>query len=449
MDFRAMDKYERNRVGRALTAMAQEGLLTEEQSLEVARLQEGPVWDEAVRRATQLRAPGQIASYFLGVGMKARTEQDRVTDEFYQEFYRIQNLSEGGFLSPEAYQEGMDTLRERYPFMDALLLSRKAGPERDRAYAYNILGRIPPGQASELYKIAGIDPETARKFYDSKGDMEGWGDSEKERFMSSMVDLGATLAIPPTATRQEWRAARADYQDMKALIMEQFGEDIYEKREHLNELEGAERDAYKEMHPELDEARQLENEFIVNNPLMYSLYGGIQTLESYYSGKVYDELEKKFGDVQPLFTHLYELRLTDPKAARRFEKANPVMGQYTKYKAGLEQESLAKVLQFADKLPDGPELDIREDFYEGNPTQEGIANYAQPQSLPSPEEFQQALGAPLMNIVSQYYADLTNDSTKARLPYQAEKELDYQSGRLGYSSGDDLLRDVLLSLQRR
>jgi hypothetical protein len=447
MDFRAMDKYERNRVGRALTAMAQEGLLTQEQSLEVARLQEGPVWDEAVRRATQLRAPGQIASYFLGVGMKARTEQDRVTDEFYQEYYRMQNLNESGFLSPEAYQEGWDALRERYPFMDALLLSRKAGPDRDRAYAYNVLGRIPPGQASELYKIAGINSETARKFYDTKGDMKGWSDSEKERFMSSMVDLGATLAIPPTATRQEWRAARADYQDMKALIMEQFGEDIYDKREHYYTLEGAERDAYKEMHPELDEARQLENEFIVNNPLMYSLYGGIQTLESYYSGKVYDRLEEQFGDLQPIFDEYYELQLTDPKAAKRFKRSHPEMDAYNKQKNGLQQDSLASLLKFADKLPDGPELDIREDFYEGNPTQEGIANYAQPQSLPSPEEFQQALGTPLMSIVSQYYADLTNDSSKARLPYQAEKELSYRASKLGYGDGNDLLRDVLLSLQ--
>jgi hypothetical protein len=446
MDFAAMDKYERNRVGRAIGAMIQDGMLTEEQAVEVARTQSGPAWDEAVRRATQIRAPGQIASYLFGVGMKARTEQDRVTDEFYQEYYRLNNMNEAGLVSPEKYQEGWDALRERYPFMDALLLSRKAGPDRDRAYAYNVLGRIPPGQASELYKLAGIDPETARKFYDSKGNMKGWSESEKERFLSAMVDLGATLAIPPTSTRQEWRAARGDYQDMKQAVIDQFGEDIYDKRDYYFSLEGQAKDMYKAAHPEIDAARQLENDFIVNNPRMYQFYGGIETLEKYYDGKVYDALEEKFGDVQPLFDQYYEMQLTNPKAASRFKKANPVMDQYNKYKKGLQQDSLAQILKFADKLPDGPELPLREDFAGGNPTQNAVAGYAA-QRGPSPQELQQALGAPLMNIVSQYYADLTTDPSRARLPYQASNELDYKAGRLGYDNGDDLLRDVLLSLQ--
>jgi hypothetical protein len=447
MDFAAMDKYERNRVGRAVAAMVDSGELTQEQAVEVARTQEGAAWDEAVRRATQIRAPGQIASYFLGVGMKARTEQDRVTDEFYQEYYRINNMNEAGFLSPEAYQEGWDALRERYPFMDALLLARKAGPDRDRAYAYNVLGRIPPGQASELYKIAGIDPETARKFYDSKGNMKDWSDSEQERFLSAMIDLGATLAIPPTATRQEWRAARGDYADMKEMVAEQFGADIYDKRDYYYSLEGQEKDLYKAAHPEIDDAKQLENEFIVNNPLMYQYYGGIETLEQYQNGKIYDTLEQKFGDLQPIFDRYYELGLTDPKQASKFKKSHPELDAYNKYKNGLQQDALAQILKFADRLPDGPEIDLRGDFEEGNPAQENIAGYAAQRS-PSPQEFQQALGTPLMNIVAKYYADLVSDPSKARLPYQASNELDYKAGRLGYQSGDDLLRDVLLSLQQ-
>jgi hypothetical protein len=449
-DLSAMDKWEQRKVGRELTVMVQEGLLTEEQAVEIARTQEGPVWDEAINRATKLRTTGAIASWALGVGLKPRTEQDRVTDEFYQEYYRLNNMNEAGLIAPEHYQEQWDALRDKYPFMDALLLSRKAGPDRDRAYAYNVLGRIPPGQASELYKAAGIDPDTARRFYDSKGDMKDWSESERERFLSAMVDLGATLAIPEYATKQEWGAARRDYQDMKEMITEEFGEDIYDKRDYYYTLEGAERDAYRAQHPEIDEAKQLENEFILNNPMMYEYYGGLSTLEQYQQSKVYDQLEERFGDIQPIRDRYNELNLTNPKAARQFKKQNPVLDQYSKYKAGLQQESLAQLLKFSEHLPDGPELDLRGDFDEaGSPAQENIAGYAaqQAQGLPSPQEFQQALGAPLMGIVSQYYTQLVEDSTKARLPYQAENELDYRAGRLGYQSGDDLLRDVLLSLQ--
>src|ERR1051325_4928358 len=117
MDWGAMDKYERNRVGRAITAMVQDGTLTSEQAVEVARTQDGPVWDDAVRRATLLRAPGQISSYLVGVGMKARTEQDRQTDQFYEDYNRLQNLNEAGLVNPQDYQSAWDGLRQKYPFM--------------------------------------------------------------------------------------------------------------------------------------------------------------------------------------------------------------------------------------------------------------------------------------------------------------------------------------------
>jgi hypothetical protein len=448
-DLSAMDKWERRKVGRVLMTMTQNDELTQEQAIEVARTQEGPVWDEAVLRATKLRETGAVMSWLAGVGLKPRTKEDMVTDEFYQEYYRLQNLNEADLISPDKYQEGWDALREKYPFMDALLLSRKAGPDRDKAYAYNVLGRIPPGQASDLYKAAGINPDTARKFYDSKGNMAGWSDSEKERFMSAMVDLGATLAIPETATKQSWRAARGDYQDMKDMVIAEFGDDIYDKRDYYFSLEGAEKDAYKAMHPEIEEARQLENEFLVNNPLLYEYYGGMETLEQYYNGKVYDELEQKFGDLQPIFDRYYELNLTDPKAARKFKKIHPEMDAYSKYKNGLQQDALAQMLKFSTRLPDGPELDLRGDFDEeaANPAQQNISGYSA-QRTPSPQEFQQALGAPLYNILQEYYANLTFDPSKARLPYQAENELEYKSKRLGYDNSDDLLRDVLLSMQQ-
>ncbi len=448
-----VDPYERNRVGRILGQYAQDGVLpdgtpiTEEELIEVARTQEGPIWDMAIRDAVQLRAGGEIVASFLGVGFKARPPEDAEIDKFYQDYHRLMSLSNAKLMSPEKIRESYDILRDRYPFMDTVLLARKAGDDRERAYSYNILSRVPPGQAKDLYKIVDIDPDTAQKFYDNGGDLSFMSESEKMKFLSGMIDIGAMLAIPDLATKQEWGAARKEYQTMKTIVTQEFGEDIYDKIEHLYTLDGSEKDAYREAHPELDAARQLENEYVSNNDLLYEYYGGIETLQQAASARMYEKLDKQFGDVQPIFDRYYELQLTDPKAAKAFKKSHPEMDAYNKMKSGMKQDALADLVRFSSKLPDGPELDIRENFDPANPTQQQLQEYTQ-QGSPTPQEFQQSLGTPLMQIVSQYYADLMNDSTRAKLPYQADKELDYQSQRLGYDNGNDLLRAILLSLGR-
>ena len=88
---KATDPYEEKRIGRALSKMAEEGV-PEEALIEAARTQTGPLWDEAYRRAVQERAPGQLASFLFGVGFKGRTEQDKEIDQFYADYFRMQNL---------------------------------------------------------------------------------------------------------------------------------------------------------------------------------------------------------------------------------------------------------------------------------------------------------------------------------------------------------------------
>jgi hypothetical protein len=447
-----IDPYERNRVGRILGQYAQDGVLpdgtpiTEEELIEVARTQEGPIWDMAIRDAVQLRAGGEIFASFMGVGFKARPPEDQEIDKFYQDYHRLMSLSNAKLLSPEKIRESYDLLRDRYPFMDTVLLARKAGEDRERAYSYNILSRVPPGQANDLYKIVDIDPETAQKFYDNGGDLSFMDEAEQKKFMAGMINIGALLEIPELATKQEWNAARNEYGAMKDMVTQQFGEDVYDKMEYLYTLSGAEKDAYRDAHPELDAARSFENEYITSNPLLYEYYGGIETLQQYYNGKMYEELDKQFGDVQPIFDEYYNLQLTDPTAAKRFKKQHPEMDAYNDAKKAMKQNSLAALVDFAADLPEGAELGVREGFTPVNPDQEQLANYANQQPATA-QDYEQALGAPLMNIVSQYYADLMSDPNKAKLAYQASRELDYRAKDFGYNDGDDLLRAILLSLQ--
>jgi hypothetical protein len=442
MDFGAMDKYERNRVGRALTAMVQSGELTQEQAVEIARTQEGPAWDEAVKRATQLRAPGQIASYFLGVGMKARTEEDRITDEFYQEYYRLQNLNEADLISPTDYQAGWDGLREKYPFMDALLLSRKAGPDRDRAYLYNVLGRIPPGQASEMYKLVGIDPKLAQKFYDSKGNMAGLSESERDRLMAAGVDLGAMLAIPQYATKQEWNAARTAYKGVQEQMKTTFGAEIQSQiDDYFGIADKDDRERFLAANPQVQEALNWQNEQVISNEAIYEYYGGLSALEKYHKGKVYDQLEQKFGaDISEKFDTYYDMQITDPAGAKRFYRQHPELKAYNKEKSILMDQALRAIVEFGAKLPEAeppPQLTGNEPQSVG---QQAIADYAT-QSVPDFGFWQSELPE-VSTILSAYWNE------DEPIPSAVTRNLDYEARRFGYEDGEALLEAILISMNR-
>jgi hypothetical protein len=441
MDFDAMDKYERNRVGRALTAMVQSGEVTEEQAVEIARTQEGPVWDEAIKRATQIRAPGQISSFLFGVGMKARTEEDRISDEFYEKYYRLQNLNEADLISPEQYQKEWDGLRDAYPFMDALLLSKKAGPDRDRAYAYNVLGRIPPGQSSELYKAVGIDPTIAQKFYDSKGNIKDWSQSDRDKFLASMVDLGAMLSIPDYTTKQDWNEARANYKGVQEGMKQNFGPDIADKIDELFSMEDKDaRDAYMQRHPEVGEALQWQNEQVVNNESLYTYYGGIQALEKYHKGKVYDTLEAKYGsDIQEKFSEYYDMQISDPAGAKSYYRLHPELAKYNKEKKVLMEQALRAIVDFGSRLPDTPKPELT-----GNtPQSVGQQNIEEYATQQTPDfSFWQAEMPEVSNILANYW------SGNEPIPYAVTKVLDRQASQYGYPDGEAMLQAILISMNR-
>ena len=124
-----IDPYERKRIGRAMGALVEEGAIPEADAIDAANFQEGPAWDMGRERAMDLRAPGQLASFFLGVGFKARTVSDITIDNFYSSYSRLWEREPD--LTTEEFRTMMDEMRVRYPFMDTVLLSSKAGVWRD------------------------------------------------------------------------------------------------------------------------------------------------------------------------------------------------------------------------------------------------------------------------------------------------------------------------------
>jgi len=422
-DMKAADPYEEGRISRALAAMESEGI-PQDQLLEAARTHSGPLWEEAYKRSIQQRAPGQLASFFFGIGFKGRTASDIETDNFYAEYGRARNLHEAGYMTDEQYSQSFNDLREKYPFMDIILLSRRAGMGRDAAYAYNVISRIPPGSTKDIYNLIGIDPETAQKFYDSGGKLDGMSETEKARFMAAMVDAGAILAIPSNSTRREWTDAKNQYSNIKEQMAQEYGADIQDKISLYFGIDDKNQArAFLQAHPEVSAAMDMQTAMIANNPRLVKYYGGIDTIERYNTGLMYDKLEQQFGeDITSIESAYFEIY--DSAEKKTYLRQNPQLKAYWDEKDKIKAENARELLKFGDRLPE-PELAATGNEPQ-NPTQENLQNYIATDNTQVAQEIWQGLSDPMKSLLQGYY-------NGEELPYAVSKNLDYLSEQYGMS----------------
>ena len=430
-----LDPYERNRVARALAAMVQDGTISKEDSIDAGNAQSGEIWDEAVKRGVLERAPGQLMSFLGGVGFKSRTEQDALTDKFQDEFYKL--IASRDFMSPEDYRNSWDSLKETYPFADTLIISRKGGVERDTAFSYNVLDRMPPGSSFEMLDLVKIRPELVDAFYANKGDMSGWKPQEKQNFMQGMLYLAAMLKMPEIATKQEWNLSKDGYADIVENIKDVYGTDIIDKMSEYYAIKEQNTDKgydYLTMNPEVQAAIQLKREGILDNPDVYKYYGSIDTVESFYLGNQRAELTRKFGnDIFDKWTQYYSYQQEDAlnkqngvrsNLAKTYYKQHPELAAYSKEKNVMADVTNHAIVSVASILPDQPEIEYREGVEgpqpEGKPTWRDIS-----QMIPDPS---------LQQIVRNYW------EKGIAVPYNASNQLDYLAEQNGLYSGDDLLR---------
>lgn len=433
-----LDPYEEGRVSRALAAMESEGTYTKEQLMEAARTHEGNIWDEAYQRATQARAPGQIMSSLFGVAFRPRTQDDIETDNFYADYARMRNLHESGYISDQDYAQGFNQLRERYPFMDIILLSRRAGMGREAAYAYNVISRIPPGMTKEIYEIIGIDPETAQKFYDSGGKLDGMSETEKVRFMAAMVDAGTILAIPKDSTRREWTASKNMYASMQAELRSEYGEDISDKISlyfGMDDREAAK--LFIKTHPEVADALDAQTAYIANNQQLIKYYGGIDTLERYYTAQMYDKLEEKYGsEITNIEADYFDI--FDKAEKKAYLREHPELKPYWDEKTALKQENVRQVVEFGQNLPN-PEVTTT-NVEPANPTQQELQDFSNPNPQISFEQWQQVIGQPMSELIQDYWYNGQD------LPKEVTKNLGYMAEQYGYQDENEMLQAILISL---
>ena len=395
--------YERPRVGLALGDMLDEGY-SEEDLIDAGNQQSGPVWEDAVARMVQARAGGNLFGFIAGVGFKPRSQTDIQIDHMYNDMYATIRNREN--FSEQEYQDRWEKLREAYPFLDVVLLSRKGGLERDEAFAWNVLRRIPPSMNREFAGLVGMQEEAISRFYESKGDLTLLTESERMDFMAGIIDLGAILAIPPGTTRQQWQRARTAYSVMRERGEERFGDDIWDRIDVYfgakgdTQLEKDRAETILKNDPKISEALDWQALFIGNNPFLSPYYNGLNKIEGYFKGQMYKVIEEELGsDIWEKWDMYWGLKDIGGEF-RDYWKAHPELERYGEMKddmlAGIEEH----FEQFQGLFPEALPATTRpvEPMTAG---QQAIFDALNQQALqPSPQELQQLMGEPLFGLVS-------------------------------------------------
>ena len=442
-----LDPYELNRVNRMLSQIVENEKdpemqqLLATQAVDAARTHEGPMWDEARKMASSDRFAGNMSSFILGVGFKPRTQEDMKIDQFYGEYFQLLRLRDT--MTSQEYRESWDQLRDAYPFADALIIGKKSDEERDGAFAYNVLGRVPPGQMNSVLGSVGLTGEDLNRFYESKGDFSDWTEGDQKRFMAGVVDLSAVLQMPALATRQEWTSVKDGYQGMKAEIQDAIGdEDIWDKVDQYYALKNESRyqgNAYLDSHPEVSDALDLQTQFITNNQDLFKYYGSMNTLNSYYNGEVRKEMEGKYGKNIYNLYYVY-LDIPDDKQKKMFMKANPQLKPFIKEKNKSKDAVNQAVVQMALKLPSQPEVAYRSDLNAPTATQAAIASSLNLQTDVDPQVLWANASEPLQELVTMYWQN------GDKLPNAAVSNLDYLGEQFGISGQQALqLMGVMIS----
>ena len=441
-----VDPYTSKAAGRAGATMELEGIFNAEEIQEGMFSRSGEVWDAAVERVHSERAPGQLFSFFAGAGFKHRSVGDMQTDKMYDEFFRLMDARPE--LSPVEFRNEMDRIATAYPFMDSVLISRKGGVERDTAYAYAVLRRIPPGISSEVYEMVGLDRRIISKFYDDKGEMEEWSKSDHDRFMAAIVDVAAVLKIPETATQAEWSQARNEFADLRSNIAIKYGKDIHEKIDVFFGLYGTTKEeayAFLEQHPEIEQAMDdMEMAKIVNpNSMLTTYYSSIKDINDYYMGRMYNEAEIKFGeDIFRIQETFFALPRSEQKG---FKRKNPQLDKYWKWSRGQKEMINKQVIRVGLMLKDITPAQVREDAdlasFGAQDLATGIQQPIDPYQNMSTEAWRTSIG----KFAFDYIAD--NLIKNRKIPSYGNDLLDREAQELGISR-QRLIQYVGLAIER-
>lgn len=363
-----LGKYERRGIQRVISQFEAEGQLpdgtkfTHEQAIEAQYAQSGPIWEMAATVYNQQRAPGRLLTSIGGPGFQSRPQTDMYIDQFYEEINDL--WARKGLMDDKAWSRAMGDIYRKHPYASGLLMARKSGVARDEALVYDILNRIPPGQTSEYAKLFDIDPDLIDRFYSMKGLTDDDGkptmtEIETQRFMAGIRDLGSIMAMPPTAVRNEWNAARRHYGEVFSRFSDEVMRNVdtwYIVRDKDAEL-GRQ---YLAQHPEVSEYLSFREQAITQDAILFRYYGGIDFLEKYYKRIMASTAAEKWPEIERIAMAYDQVR-SNGGDTKGFLVAHPELREYWNFLDAERGKIKKQLAALSSKIPESPQAFWRED----------------------------------------------------------------------------------------
>ena len=248
------------------------------------------------------------------------------------------------------------------------------------------------------------------------------------RFMAAMVDLGAITKIPSTTSKQEWNATRSQYTAMQDAVKKRYGSEIYTQIDDFyaaNAVSQTNGQAFLQANPQVGQAMDAQRAYIVNNQLLNTYYGGIDTINQYYSAQERNVLQKKYG--KDIYNQYYAyLDEVDPKVkAQLYTKTmKAFIADRNKSQVVINQ----KVSALASKLPDEPKMPLNT---ANSPTQTSLGNQINAPATVSSAELASKMSPYMQSLITDYF-------NGQQLPYAAKQQLDFLGQGYGLTSNDIL-----------
>jgi hypothetical protein len=365
-----MSNYDRRRVGRTLGQMVNNGVITLEQADDAAYQQSGEIWNMAMQYSVNnpekpfysQRGFSQAMGGVLGIGFKGRNTGDALIDKAYSEMNAI--MLNKPNMSPEKYAMAWQKFKERYPFMETVMLSRKSDDVRDEAYVWAVLNRIPPGSQDNIIDSVGLSRNILNAFYDNKG-LAGMAETDRMHLIAAARDIGIVLAVPDGTTSHEWAAVRARNSLLNRYSVETFGTDTKELVDQYYQVLGtkdySKAEMFLQQHPNVQNYLQYRQQVVLADPLLSKYYGGLDYLENYYRSQFYREAGKKFGaEVFEQLDGYYYLKDNNGDTAQ-YLRDFPKVKEYWKLKDNYEGKIAEAIDKASDLFPEQPKPLIRTD----------------------------------------------------------------------------------------
>jgi len=220
-----------------------------------------------------------------------------------------------------------------------------------------------------------------------------------------------------------------------------LGDDIWEKVDVYFALKGdtpeskEEAEKYLRDHPEVETVLNWKAEAVLRTPLLSSYYGGIDKIESYWKGVMWEELGNEFGD--DIWDKWDQYYLLDGDARREYYRAHPELGAYTDARNKWYDIINEHIISFGSRLQEGLPAEARDVVPQTQAQEAALSVLGQePQGIPV-ETWRKVIvnygGSSLWNLI-------VDDEP---LPEVARLMLDELAGDLGIMGGADTILEQL------